>query len=187
MGTLGLAMLVAMGVSGCGYSEMVEMKERVDASWAQVENQLRRRNEIIPGLLDVTKGYAGQERDVLDRVADARAKLLAGGTREERIGAATELTGALGGLMALAERYPALKANAQFVRLAADLGAAESAIGAERSRYNEAVRAYNAFVREMPRALYAGSFGFPPARPFEVPADARRAPKADVAASPPGR
>ena len=112
-----LLILFATLLGGCGYNTMVAMKERVEAAWAQVENQLQRRNDLIPNLVEVTKGYATHEREVFDHVADARARLIAGGSRDQRIDAANDLSGALGRLLALAERYPDLKANQQFARL----------------------------------------------------------------------
>src|SRR5882762_9410833 len=101
----GAALLCVMTLAGCGYNEMVAMRERIEASWAQVENQLQRRNDLIPNLVEVTRGYATHEREVFDHVADARARLLAGGSRDEKIAAANEMTGALGRLLAIAERY----------------------------------------------------------------------------------
>src|SRR5437016_14345526 len=133
----GAALLCVMTLAGCGYNEMVAMKERVEAAWAQVENQLQRRNDLIPNLVEVTKGYATHEREIFDHVADARARLIAGGTREQRIEAANELSGALGRLLAIAERYPDLKANQQFARLSDELAGTENRIAVERMRYNE--------------------------------------------------
>src|SRR5437588_8532847 len=112
-----LAAIAAMLATGCDYNGMVAMRERIEASWAQVENQLQRRNDLIPNLVEVTRGYATHEREVFSRIADARARLLAGGTREDKIAAANEMTGALGRLLAIAEQYPDLKANQQFARL----------------------------------------------------------------------
>ena len=101
-----LLVLLATLLGGCGYNTIVTLKERVDSSWAQVENQLQRRNDLIPNLVEVTKGYATHEREVFDRVADARARLIAGGTREQRIEAANQLSGALGRLLGdLATRF----------------------------------------------------------------------------------
>src|SRR5215510_7448691 len=90
------AIVLAIGLTGCGYNQMVSLRESIDAAWAQVENQLQRRNDLIPNLVEVTKGYASHERTIFEAVANARGRLLAGGTREEQIAAATELTGALG-------------------------------------------------------------------------------------------
>jgi len=77
-----------MTLGGCGYNEMVAMRERIEAAWAQVENQLQRRNDLIPNLIEVTKGYAAHERDIFEQVANARARLIAGGSRDDKIAAA---------------------------------------------------------------------------------------------------
>src|SRR5438094_2773440 len=103
-------MALATLVSGCDYNRIVALREQIEAAWAQVENQLQRRNDLIPNLVEVTRGYATHEREVFSRIADARARLLAGGSREDKIAAANEMTGALGRLLAIAEQYPDLKA-----------------------------------------------------------------------------
>ena len=174
-----LLVLLAAMLGGCGYNTMVAMKERVEAAWAQVENQLQRRNDLIPNLVEVTKGYATHEREVFDHVADARARLIAGGTREQRIEAANELSGALGRLLAIAERYPDLKANQQFARLSDELAGTENRIAVERMRYNDAVREYNAYIKSVPAVVYARAFGFEPQKYFEAPAEAQKVPKVD--------
>ena len=180
------SMLVAMAVSGCGYNQMVSMKESVDAAWAQVENQLQRRNDLIPNLVEVTKGYASHEREIFERLADARARLLAGGSREEKIDAANQLSGALGRLLAIAERYPDLKANQQFARLSDELAGTENRIAVERMRYNQAVQAYNAYIKSFPQMLYAKGFGFTEQKYFEAPPEAQKVPRVDFGTQPGG-
>jgi LemA protein len=176
--------LLCVVVAGCGYNTMVSMRESVEAAWAQVENQLQRRNDLIPNLVEVTKGYAGHEREVFERIADARARLIAGGSREEKIAAANELSGVLGRLLAISERYPDLKANQQFARLSDELAGTENRIAVERMRYNEAIRAYNAYVRSFPTLIYAGALGFQTEKYFEAPEDAKRAPRVDFGREP---
>jgi LemA protein len=184
MRRLMVMVMLATAIGGCGYNKMVGMKEGLDAAWAQVENQLQRRNDLIPNLVEVTRGYAAHERDVFDRIADARARLLAGGTRDERIAAANEMTGALGRLLALSERYPDLKANQQFARLSDELAGTENRIAVERMRYNDAVRDYNSYIKSFPAVLYSGPFGFKPERYFEAPEDAKRVPRVDFGTRP---
>jgi LemA protein len=179
-------LVLAAAIGGCGYNTMVGMKEGLDAAWAQVENQLQRRNDLIPNLVEVTRGYATHERDVFDRIADARARLLAGGTRDERIAAANEMTGALGRLLALSERYPDLKANQQFARLSDELAGTENRIAVERMRYNDAVREYNSYIKSFPVVVYSGPFGFKPERYFEAPEDAKKVPRVDFGTRPQG-
>ena len=174
--------LAAMALSGCGYNEMVQMRESIDAAWAQVENQLQRRNDLIPNLVEVTKGYATHEKEVFERIADARALMLTAKTRDDKIEAANQMTGALGRLLAIAERYPDLKANQQFARLSDELAGTENRIAVERMRYNEAVRAYNAYIKSFPNMIYARIFGFEPQKYFEAPAEAQRVPNVDFGA-----
>jgi LemA protein len=179
-----LVILATLG-SGCGYNQMVSMREQIDAAWAQVENQLQRRNDLIPNLVETTKGYATHEKEIFERIADARARLLAGGTREEKIDAANQMTSALGRLLAIAERYPDLKANQQFARLSDELAGTENRIAVERMRYNDAVRDYNAYIKSFPVVLYSGSMGFKPAPYFQVPPEAQKVPKVDFGTQPP--
>jgi LemA protein len=174
-----VAVVLASLLGGCGYNRMVTMKETIESSWAQVQNQLKRRNDLIPNLFEVTKGYAGHERQIYEHIADARARLLAGGTRAEEIDAATQLSTALGRLLAIAEQYPNLKADAQFAKLSDELAGTENRIAVERMRYNDAVRAYNAYVKSFPVVIYAGTLGFAPEKYFEVPEGEQQVPKVD--------
>jgi LemA protein len=177
---IGLAtMVLVFSTSGCGYNTMVGMKEAVDSAWAQVLNQLQRRNDLIPNLVEVTKGYAAHEKGIFEAVANARAKLLAAGTREGQIDAANEVSGALGRLLAIAEQYPQLKADAQFARLSDELAGTENRIAVERKRFNDAVQEFNTYVKRLPQALYASWIGFAPEKYFEVPEAAQQAPKVD--------
>ena len=174
-----VAVVLATLLAGCGYNRMVTMKETIESSWAQVENQLKRRNDLIPNLVEVTKGYAGHERDVYEKIADARARLLAGGSRGEQIDAATQLSGALGRLLAIAEAYPNLQADAQFARLSDELAGTENRIAVERMRFNDSVRAYNTTLKTFPTNLWSGFLGFEPQKYFEAPPDAQQVPKVD--------
>ncbi|MFQ5666713.1 MAG: LemA family protein [Candidatus Binatia bacterium] len=164
-------------LSGCGYNSMVSMRESIDAAWAQVENQLQRRNDLIPNLVAVTKGYAKHEKEIFDHVADARARLIGAGSRAAKITAANQLTTALSRLLVIAERYPDLKANQQFARLSDELAGTENRIATERRRYNEAVRAYNTYIKKVPANLTARMFGFTAEKYFEAPKEAKQVPK----------
>src|SRR5439155_2070837 len=176
LGVLLLA-LVALGSGGCGYNTMVSMKEQVQSAWAQVENQLQRRNDLIPNLVETTKGYASHEREVFESVANARAKLIGAGTRSDKIDAANEVTSTLSRLLALSERYPDLKADKQFARLSDELAGTENRIATERRRYNEAAQAYNTYIKSFPAALTSGWFGFAPEKYFEAPKEAQQVPQ----------
>jgi len=172
-----MVLMLAMFVSGCGYNSMVTMREAIDAAWAQVENQLQRRNDLIPNLVEVTKGYAAHEKEIFDHIADARSRLIHAGSRDEKIDAANDLSSALSRLLVIAERYPDLKANEQFARLSDELAGTENRIATERRRYNEAVRDYNTYIKTIPANFTARMFGFTQQKYFEAPKEAQEAPK----------
>lgn len=172
-----LLVLLSVGVSSCGYNSMVSMQETVQSAWAQVENQLQRRNDLIPNLVEVTKGYAAHEKEIFENIANARSKLIGAGSRAEQIDAANEVSSALSRLLAIAENYPQLKADAQFARLSDELAGTENRIATERRRYNEAVQTYNTYIKSIPTVVYAGWLGFTQEKYFEVPKDAQQVPK----------
>jgi len=178
IGRVGLLAGVLL-LGGCGYNTLVNLREAIDGAWAQVENQLQRRNDLIPNLVEVTKGYATHEKEIFESVANARARLLQAGTRDEKIDAATQLQGALGRLLAIAEQYPDLKANAQFAKLSDELAGTENRIAVERMRYNDAVRSYNATQKSFPTVLWASFAGFTPQKYFEAAPGAKEVPKVD--------
>jgi len=173
---LSLAM-VLMALTGCGYNSMVSMRENIDAAWAQVENQLQRRNDVIPNLVEVTKGYAAHEKQIFDHIAEARSRMVSAGSREQKIDAANDLTSALSRLLVVAERYPDLKANEQFARLSDELAGTENRLATERRRFNEAVREYNTYIKRLPQNLTARLFGFTEQKYFEAPKEAQQVPK----------
>jgi LemA protein len=159
------------------YNRFVTLDEAVKMSWAQVENQLQRRYDLIPNLVETVKGYAKQEKDVLVQVTEARARVGGAVSTPEKIAANNELSGALSRLLVVVERYPELKSNQNFLRLQDELAGTENRISVERRRYNEAVQAYNVAVRMFPANLVAGMFGFAPAPVFKAPEAARTAPQ----------
>jgi LemA protein len=171
-----VTLFLATQVAGCGYNRLVSERETIDSQWAQVENQLQRRNDLIPNLVEVTKGYATHERQVFESIAEARSKLIGAQTRDEQIAAAGEVSSALSRLLALSEAYPNLKADAQFARLSDELAGTENRIATERRRYNEVVQVYNTSIRSFPTVLYAGTLGFQPEKYFEAPKEAQAAP-----------
>jgi LemA protein len=159
------------------YNQFVTLDEAVKSSWAQVENQLQRRYDLIPNLVETVKGYAKQEKDVLVEVTNARARVGGATTVPDKISANNELSGALSRLLVVVERYPDLKSNQNFLRLQDELAGTENRIAVERRRYNEAVQAYNVVIRSFPSNLLAGTFGFAKAAFFEAPAAAKAAPQ----------
>ena len=159
------------------YNSLVRMDESVKGAWAQVENQLQRRFDLIPNYVETVKGYAAHEKEVLIGVTEARSKVAGAGTINEKIKANNELSSALARLMVVVERYPNLKANANFIRLQDELAGTENRIAVERRRFNETVKAYNIKIRSFPTNILAGMFGFEKATFFEVPKEAQTVPK----------
>jgi LemA protein len=159
------------------YNGLVTMDEGVKAAWAQVENQLQRRYDLIPNYVETVKGYAKHEKEVFVKVTEARSRV-AGATKiGDKIQANNQLSSALSRLLVVVERYPELKANTNFIRLQDELAGTENRIAVERRRYNEAVRTYNVRIRSFPTNLIAGMFGFEKAAFFEVPKERQEAPK----------
>src|SRR5437667_4565851 len=175
---------VAMPLTGCSYNTFVSQEEAIKAQWAQVENQLQRRNDLIPNLVETTKGYATHEEAVFKDIADARAKLLAAKSPEETIQAANQQTSALGRLLAVVENYPNLKANEQFNRLMDELAGTENRLAVERMRYNERVQEYNTSRRQFPANLTAKLFSFKDYPFFEAPPDAKAVPRVNFTKQP---
>jgi LemA protein len=159
------------------YNKFVTLDETVKSSWAQVENQLQRRYDLIPNLVETVKGYAKQEKDVLIEVTNARARVGGAGKIPDKIAANNELSSALSRLLVVVERYPDLKSNQNFLRLQDELAGTENRIAVERRRYNEAVQSYNVAVRSFPGNIVAGVFGFEQAAFFAAPAAAKAVPQ----------
>jgi LemA protein len=159
------------------YNGLVTMDESVKASWAQVENQLQRRYDLIPNYVETVKGYASHEKEVLLKVTEARARVGGATNIPEKIEANNELTSALSRLLVVVERYPDLKANTNFIRLQDELAGTENRIAVERRRFNETVRVYNTRIRSFPTNIIAGMFGFEKAAFFQVPKERQEAPK----------
>lgn len=178
----GILLLIALSVFGFvknTYNSMVTMDENVNGAWAQVENVLQRRYDLIPNLVNTVKGYASHEEEVFTRVTEARSKVAGAGSPAARMEAEGELSSALSRLMVVVENYPQLKANQNFVMLQDQLEGTENRIAVERGRYNEAVRAYNTYIRQFPATMIAGMFGFEKHEFFEAPEAAQTAPKVE--------
>src|SRR5947208_13140081 len=169
--------VAAFPLTGCSYNTFVGQEVAIKAQWAQVENQLQRRNDLIPNLVETTKGFAQHEEGVYKDIADARSRLLAAKSPEETIAAANQQTSALGRLLAVAENYPQLKANEQFNRLMDELAGTENRIAVERMRYNEKVQEYNTSRRQVPANLTARVFRFKEYPYFQAPAEAKHVPR----------
>jgi LemA protein len=176
-GAVLLLVTVAVGVSGCSYNRFVGQEEAIKTQWAQVENQLQRRNDLIPNLVETVKGTAQQEKDVFGQIAESRAKLSGAQTPEQRIQAANEQSTALARLLVIVENYPELKSNQSFNRLMDELAGTENRLAVERMRYNERVQEYNVSRRSFPSNITAGIFGFKEHPLFNAPPEAERVPK----------
>ena len=174
-----VAVIAALPLTGCSYNKFVGQEEAIKSQWAQVENQLQRRNDLIPNLVETVKGYAQHEEGVFKEIAEARSRLLAAKSPEESIAAANQQTSALGRLLAIAENYPQLRANEQFNRLMDELSGTENRIAVERMRYNEKVQEYNTSRRQFPANVTAKMFGFKEYPFYEVPPEAKQVPKVD--------
>jgi LemA protein len=165
------------------YNSLVTMDESVKASWAQVENQLQRRYDLIPNLVETVKGYAAHEEGVFVKVTEARSKVAGASGIGNKIEANNELSSALSRLLVVVEQYPQLKANENFIRLQDELAGTENRIAVERRRYNETVNAFNIKIRSFPTNLIAGAFNFEKAAYFDVPAEKQEAPKVNFTGS----
>jgi LemA protein len=175
---------VALPLAGCGYNTFVAQEENVKAQWAQVQNQLQRRNDLIPNLVETTKGFAQHEESVFKDIADARSQLLSAKSPDETIAAANRQTSALGRLLAVVENYPQLKANEQFNRLMDELAGTENRLTVARQRYNEAVQQYNTSRRTFPQNMTAKMFSFKDYPFFEAPPEATQVPKVNFTKQP---
>ena len=171
-------MALGFGVSSCTtYNSMVTMREEVDKSWSNVDAQMQRRNDLIPNLVETVKGYAAHESKIFTEVAESRSKLSGASTPEDKIKAYNEQTGALARLLAIAENYPDLKANQNFIGLQDELAGTENRIAVARLRYNDAAKEYNAYIQQFPNLIIARIFKFEKKPYFEAPEAAKQVPQ----------
>lgn len=171
--------VVALTLPGCSYNKFTTQEEAIKGSWGEVQNQIQRRNDLIPNLVESVKGYASHEEGVFKEIADARAKLLAAKSPAETIEAANQQSTALGRLLAVVENYPNLKANEQFNRLMDELAGTENRLATARMRYNERIQEYNTTRRRFPSNVTAKVFGFQEYPYYEAPPSSQAAPKVD--------
>ena len=155
-------------------NQMVVKSQAVSAAWSQVDVVLQRRADLIPNLVETVKGYAAQEQTVFGDIAKARSTLLSAQTPAERIAANAQLEGSLGRLLAIAENYPQLKSNENFLRLQDELAGSENRIAVERRRYNETLQDYNTYIGLFPNDIFARWAGFQPNNAYFVATEAGR-------------
>lgn len=178
---IGLAILVLVFVGYGMFSvsvknDLVRLDENVSAAWSEIDNQLKRRSDLIPNLVATVKGYASHEEEVLTKIADARSRLAGARTVEEKAAGYNELQSALSRLLVVVENYPTLKANENFTRLMDELAGTENRIAVARKRYNDGVRDFNTRIRSFPGSLFSGGMGFSPKPYFEIDTASREAP-----------
>jgi LemA protein len=174
------ALLAAVMLSGCSYNKFTAQEQAIKGSWSEVENQLQRRHDLIPNLVETTKGFAAQERAVFQGIADARAKMAGAQTPADKIAAGNAESSALARLLVVVENYPQLKSDATFMRLMDELSGTENRLAVSRMRYNEQVQAYNTLRHSFPSNMTGKVFGFKDEYPyFAAPEDAKAAPKVD--------
>jgi LemA protein len=175
-----VVILVLLGVMLVpSYNKFVTLEENVDQSYAQVENQLQRRMDLIPNLVNTVKGFAEHEREVIGDISDARARLAGAQGPEEQAAANDQLSGALSRLLVVVENYPDLKANENFRQLMDELAGTENRIGVARQDYNTEVAAFNKRVKRFPGNLTASIFGFDEKEYFKADEAAKEVPKVD--------
>ncbi len=177
---LGVIAVVVIGavMYGVGqYNHVVSMDEQVKSQWAQVENQLKRRYDLIPNLVETVKGYAKHERELFENIANARTKYFQANTVKDKVQSSQQLEGFLSRLLVLRETYPQLKANENFLKLQDSLEGTENRIAVERMRYNDGVKALNTYRRTVFGRFFASLAGVNEAQYYDIPEVEKEAPK----------
>ncbi|MGA8573370.1 MAG: LemA family protein [Desulfobaccales bacterium] len=177
---LGVIALVVVMVGGwviSGYNRVVTMDENVKTAWAQVDNQLKRRFDLIPNLVETVKGYATHEKEIFEHLADARTKYFQAPDVKGKIEASGDFERALSRLLVLQENYPQLKANETFLKMMDTLEGTENRLAVERKRYNDAVRTLNTYIRTVAGRFFASLAGVKEAEYYQVPEAEKAAPK----------
>lgn len=179
IGVILVIILIPIMMAVGSYNSLVQLDENVKAQWGEVENQLKRRTDLIPNLVNTVKGFAAQEKDVLIGVTEARSRLASADTPEENAQANAQLSGALSRLNVVVERYPELKSNENFIRLQDELAGTENRIAVARRDYNESAKEFNSRIRKFPTNILAGIFGFEKKGYFEVSEEDQELPEVD--------
>ncbi|WP_458455935.1 LemA family protein [Methanobrevibacter sp.] len=172
-----IAIIFIVGTMIHMYNNLVGLRNRVKNSYAQIDVQLKRRNDLIPNLVETVKGYASHEKGVFEEVTKARANVMNASSVEEVSAADNQLTGALKSLFAVAENYPELKANSNFQQLQTELSETEDKISYARQFYNDVVMKYNNACQQFPSSIMARIFGFKEENFFEAPEAEREVPE----------
>jgi LemA protein len=179
-GVIVLILLIIGGMYVSIKNTLVRKNEDVKSKWSQVDVVLQRRADLIPNLVATVKGITKQEQTVFGEIAEARSRLLSAGTPAGKIAANGQLDGALGRLLALAENYPQLRSNENFLRLQDELAGTENRIAVERKRYNDTLQDYNTYVQQFPASMFASGMGFNPNNAYFTATEAAKTvPKVD--------
>jgi len=178
---IAILVFTAVGV----YNKIINYENRYENAWSQIDVQLKKRNDLIPNLVETVKGYAGHEEKIFTQVSDARARMIQGGSVSEQADAANMMTGALKSLFAVSEAYPDLKANENFRVLQEELSAVENKIAYARQFYNDSVLNYNNAVETFPGVLFAGPMGKGQQVYLEIPETEKDAPSVSFGNSQP--
>ncbi len=169
--------LIIAGIFGSTYNKLQVKDEDVNQAWAQVENTMQRRADLIPNLVETVKGYAKHEEEVFTKVTEARSAVKAASTPKEYAAANEQMDQAVKNINVVAEAYPELKADSNFANLQAELAGTENRIAVERKRYNEAVADFNKSVKRFPTNMVAKLLGFSQREYFQAAAGAEKAPE----------
>lgn len=181
---LGTLIIIILALLAGTYNRLIAKTQNIDAAWAQVETQYQRRLDLIPNLVESTKGFLTQEQTVFSQIAQARTKYSGATTTSDKAAALGELDSALSRLLVIVENYPQLKSNETVARLMDELAGTENRIAVARKDYNEKVRDYNTTIKTIPTNLIAGFFGFTQKNYFEAAQGAEQAPKVDLKLTP---
>jgi LemA protein len=173
------AILVLSGWLVSQRNALVTLDESVEAAWSEVDNQLQRRSDLIPNLVNTVQGFMQQEQQIFSDIANARARLAGAGTVGETAQGYEELQGALSRLLVVVENYPVLQSNQNFIRLQDELAGTENRIAVARNRYNDTVRQFNTRIRQFPASMLASRFGLTQREYFEISEQAREVPRVE--------
>ena len=179
-----IAVIIVLGVIFSAWyigtrNRLVTLEENIDGAWAEIDNQLQRRSDLIPNLVATVKGFASQEREVFTQIAEARSKLAGSQTVGETAQNYNQLQSALSRLLVIVEAYPTLKSDQNFIRLQDELAGTENRISVSRKRYNDSVRIFNTKIRRFPSSSIARMMGLEKKEYFEIEEEAREVPEVD--------
>lgn len=173
---IGLAIFIAL-IFIFYYNRFIILENRIDNSLSQIDVQLKKRADLVPNLISSVKGYAKHEKGIMKDVTDARKAFMSAKTFEGKVKAGAELQNALRSILAIAENYPQLRANENFLQLQQELAAIEDKVAYSRQYYNDSILSYNNLTKKIPGALFASVYGKKAKKYFEIPAEERSVPK----------